>query len=776
MAKNNQRQVLPMVALRGLVIFPYMVLHFDVGRDKSIAALEEAMANDQLIFLCAQKDIRVEEPETDDIFEIGTLSKIKQVLKLPGDNLRVLVEGINRARIVEYIENENYLMVEVEKYEETFLEEGDVDVHTEALMRTVLSMFDKYSKQSNKISPEAMVSVSEVKDPGQLADIVASNIVFKFDDKQRILECFGVSERLEEIIAILSRELEISNIENEIVKNVKKQIDKSQREYYLREQMKAIQKELGEGETLQSEVEELREKIEKANLSEEARKKAEKELGRMEKMSAGSPEVGVIRSYLDWIVGLPWGVETQDNMDLAHAATVLDEDHFGLEKVKERILEYLAVRKMKNDMHGPILCFVGPPGVGKTSIARSIARALDRKFVRTSLGGVRDEAEIRGHRRTYIGAIPGRIISSIKQAGSLNPVFLFDEIDKMSHDFRGDPASAMLEVLDPEINNAFRDHYLDLEFDLSRVMFLTTANSTDTIPRPLLDRMELIELSSYTENEKAEIAKRHLIKKQCDEHGLKDGMLEINEAALSDIINLYTSESGVRSLERRIADVCRKAAREILETGATGVRVTRQNLYKYLGYPRYRRSKAGEADRTGVVTGLAWTAVGGQTLPVEAMVMDGTGKIELTGHLGDVMKESAKAGISYIRSRHDELGIDKDFYEKKDIHIHCPEGAIPKDGPSAGITMATAVLSALTDKPVRKDVAMTGEITLTGNVLPIGGLKEKVLAALRAGIKTVIIPKENEKDIYDLPQNIRRKLKFIMADDVMQVFDNSIVK
>ena len=775
MELKGQRQVLPMVALRGLVIFPFMVLHFDVGRDKSIAALEEAMANDQMIFLCAQKDIKVEEPEKEDIFEIGTISKIKQVLKLPGDNIRVLVEGVSRAKINEYIDTENFFTVGVEVYDEAILDK-EPDVRTEALMRTVLGMFEKYAKQSNKISSEAIMSVSEVKDPGQLSDLVASNIVYKFDDKQRILECFNVDERLENLIEILSRELEIAGIENEISRSVKKQIDKSQKEYYLREQMKAIQKELGEGETLQSEVEELREKISKTNLSEEARKKAEKELSRMEKMSVGSPEVGVIRSYLDWILALPWGTQTEDNMDLMHAAKVLNEDHYGLEKVKERIVEYLAVRKMKNDMRGPILCFVGPPGVGKTSIARSIARALDRKFVRTSLGGVRDEAEIRGHRRTYIGAIPGRIISSIKQAASSNPVFLFDEIDKMSSDFRGDPASAMLEVLDPEINNTFRDHYLDMDFDLSKVMFLTTANSTETIPRPLLDRMELIELSSYTENEKVEIAKRHLVKKQCAEHGLKDGMLEFADSAIAEIVEGYTSESGVRNLERNIATVCRKAAREILETGTASLRITRNNLTRYLGVPRYRRKMAEESDRTGVVTGLAWTAVGGQTLPVEAMVMDGTGKIELTGHLGDVMKESARAGISYIRSKHNELGIEKDFYEKKDIHIHCPEGAIPKDGPSAGITMATAVVSALTDKPVRRDTAMTGEITLTGNVLPIGGLKEKVLAAMRAGIKTVIIPKENEKDLTELPPTVRRKLKFILADDVMQVFENSIIK
>ena len=553
------------------------------------------------------------------------------------------------------------------------------------------------------------------------------------------------------------------------------QIDKSQREYYLKEQVKAIQRELGEADTVTSETAELRQELKKLKLSEEVLKKAEKELSRMEKMSPGSPEINVVRTYLDWIVSLPWNESTMDNLDLVHVEKILNEDHYGLEKVKQRIVEYLAVRKMKNDMRGPILCFIGPPGVGKTSVARSIARAIGRKFVRMSLGGVRDEAEIRGHRRTYIGAIPGRIVSSIKQAGSNNPVFLFDELDKMSSDFRGDPAAAMLEVLDPEINNTFRDHYLDLPFDLSKVMFLTTANTPETIPKPLLDRLEIIYIESYTEIEKFNIAKRHLIKKQAEEHGLTEEMIAIQDKALMNIIGQYTRESGVRNLEREIATLCRKAAREIIEQNKQTVKVTTKNLKKYLGIPRYTSAIAEAEDRIGVATGLAWTSMGGQILQAEATVMEGTGKLELTGQLGDVMTESAKTGLSLVRTRYEQLGIARDFYEKKDIHIHLPEGAIPKDGPSAGITMVTAVVSALTKRPVRKDIAMTGEVTLTGRVLPIGGLKEKVLAALRAGITTVIIPKGNEKDLSELPASVKRKLTFVTVEKIDEVLEESLV-
>jgi ATP-dependent Lon protease len=615
-----------------------------------------------------------------------------------------------------------------------------------------------------------------VEDPGQLADIIAANILVKMEDKQNILEAFDVQERLEKLYDILVREIQILEIERRINQRVKKQVDKLQREYYLREQLKAIQKELGERDGISDEIEEYQKLIEQANLPKEAYEKALKELDRLSKMPPGSAEVGVIRTYLDWIVELPWNVETEDNLDLKNAARILDEDHYGLTKVKERVLEYLAVHQLTRHMKGPILCFVGPPGVGKTSIARSIARALNRKFVRMSLGGVRDEAEIRGHRRTYVGAIPGRIISYMKQAGSKNPVFLFDEIDKMSSDFRGDPASALLEVLDAEQNYAFRDHYLELPFDLSKVMFLTTANTLDTIPRPLLDRMEVIQIPGYTEEEKLHIASRYLIPKQEKQHGLKEGSINIPERVIRDIINHYTREAGVRNLERHIASICRKAARRILETKQERVRITSGNLKKYLGIPIFSYKKADQQPQVGIATGLAWTAVGGDTLAIEVATMPGTGKLVLTGQLGDVMKESAHAGFSYIRSKARDFGIDPNFYNNMDIHVHVPEGAIPKDGPSAGITMTTAIISALTGIPARSDVAMTGEITLRGRILPIGGLKEKVLAAHRAGISKVIIPSENEKDLVDIPDNIKRKVKIVLVDHMEQLLEHALVE
>jgi ATP-dependent Lon protease len=765
---------LPMLPLRGLTIFPYMVLHFDVGRTRSIAALEEAMVNNQEIFLVTQQDIKVDEPEKEDIFEVGTISKIKQLLKLPGETIRVLVEGLERGRILEYTKEEPYFEVNLSTPRQ--YDEAELELQIEAISRNVLSSFEEYVKLSNKISPETLLTVHNLEDPGSLADIIAANVLVRIEDKQKVLEAFHPVERLETLYDVLIREIEILEIENKINRRVKKQVDKVQREYYLREQLKAIQKELGESEGVAGEIEAYEEKIEKANLPEEANEKAVRELNRLSKMGAGSAEGSVIRTYLDWILDLPWNMETEDSLDLKKAARILDEDHYGLEKVKERVIEYLAVRQLTKNMKGPILCFVGPPGVGKTSIAKSIARSLNRRFVRMSVGGVRDEAEIRGHRRTYVCAIPGRIIASIKQAGSKNPVFLLDEIDKMSNDFRGDPASAMLEVLDAEQNFAFRDHYLELAFDLSKVMFLTTANTLDTIPRPLLDRMEVIQISGYTEEEKRNIASRYLIPKQMKEHGIPEKGLVLSDATIGDIINYYTREAGVRNLERQIAAICRKAARRILESGKSGVRVTGSNLKKYLGAPRFHYDKVKDNNETGIVTGLAWTSVGGDTLSIEVTPMPGTGKLVLTGQLGDVMKESARAGFSYIRSRAKEFGLNDDFHEKLDIHIHIPEGAIPKDGPSAGITMTTAVISALTGIPARGDVAMTGEITLRGRILPIGGLKEKILAAHRAGIRKVLIPNENSRDLDEIGEIVKKKVNIVLVETMDDVLAHSLVR
>ncbi len=763
-----------MLPLRGLTIFPYLVLHFDVGRARSIAALEEAMVNNQEIFLVTQKDIKIEEPEIDDIYEVGTISKIKQLLKLPGETIRVLVEGLERAKILEYTKEEPFFEVVLAtpvKYDK-----AELELQMEAVSRKVLSSFEDYVKLSNKISPETLLTVNNLEDPERLADVIAANVLVRTEDKQKVLEAFHPVERLETLYEIMIREIEILKIENKINLRVKKQVDKLQREYYLREQLKAIQKELGESDGIAGEIEEYQEKIEKADLPDEAHEKAIRELNRLSKMGPGSAEGTVIRTYLDWILDLPWNVETEDNLDLKRAARILDEDHYGLEKVKERVIEYLAVRQMTKNMKGPILCFVGPPGVGKTSIAKSIARALNRRFVRMSVGGVRDEAEIRGHRRTYVGAIPGRIISSIRQAGSKNPVFLLDEIDKMSHDFRGDPASALLEVLDAEQNFAFRDHYLDLPFDLSKVMFLTTANTLDTIPRPLLDRMEVIQISGYTEEEKLNIASKYLIPKQMKEHGMPEKSLIMSETTVRDIINYYTREAGVRNLERQISAICRKAARRILETGNASVRVTSSNLRKYLGPPRFHYDKAEENNSVGLVTGLAWTSVGGDTLSIEVTTMAGTGKLVLTGQLGDVMKESARAGFSFIRSRAKQFGLEEDFHEKMDIHIHIPEGAIPKDGPSAGITMTTAVISALTEIPARGEVAMTGEITLRGRILPVGGLKEKILAAHRAGIKKVLIPYENRRDLDEIPDNVKKKVEIVPVETMDEVLSHALVR
>ena len=768
-------QKMPMVALRGLVVFPYMVLHFDIGREKSVQALERSMALGKDIFLSAQKDISVENPSLDDIYSVGTVAKIKQVLKLPGDTIRVLAEGLYRGKVRKLLRESPYLEVEIEAYDNHEPPRAE-DIIKEAYMRKISDMFSLFSRMSTQISSETLMMITSLEKPGEFADVVAANVIVKMDDRQKVLECVDELQRLKMLAEIFSHEIEILKIDKEIDSSVRMQIDKSQKEYFLREQIKAIQKELGEAENDAAEQQKLREKIELLPMSAEAREKALRELKRLSMMSPGSPEATVSRSYLDWITDLPWGMYTQDNLDLKNVRKVLDEDHYGLEKLKDRIIEYLAVRKLRDDMKGPILCFAGPPGVGKTSIAKSIARALNKKFVRMSLGGVHDEAEIRGHRRTYIGAVPGRVISSIKEAQSMNPLFLFDEIDKMASDFRGDPAAAMLEVLDPEINNTFADHYLDIGFDLSKVMFITTANDVENIPRPLYDRMEIINVSSYTDEEKLQIAKRHLIGKQAKEHGLDKKQVRIPDAVILDIIHLYTAESGVRNLEREIATVMRKSAVEIVNNHLEKISVTKRNLKKYLGLPKRTESLVPKENTVGVVTGLAWTAVGGQTLPVEVLLMEGSGKLELTGQMGDVMKESARTGFSLVRALGEEYNIPGDINEKYDLHIHIPEGAIPKDGPSAGITMVTAMVSAITGRAVRCDVAMTGEVTLTGRVLQIGGLREKSLAALRAGITEIIVPAMNKSDIDELPAPVVQHVKFHYVSNIREVLKIALVK
>jgi len=771
---TEKKYILPMIPLRGLTIFPYMVLHFDIGREKSIRALEEAFMKNQLIFVTTQKEAEIEDPSIDDVYKVGTITKVKQMLKLPGELIRVLVEGISRAEIQQVTRDDEFFEVEVIEKEEQ--KEIEKTPELEALMRSVISAFEEYVNMTSRLPIDSLYSVISIEEPGRLADMIAAHISLNTNQSQQLLECFDVNKRLETLLGFLMKELEILNIEREINAKVRSQIDKLQKEYYLREQLKAIKAELGETDEIDQEIEEYEKKINEKDLPEEVRKKAKEELKRLSKMAPGSAEASVVRTYLDWILDLPWNYETEDILDLKRAQKILDEDHYGLKKVKERIIEFLAVRSFYNKIKSPILCLVGPPGVGKTSLGRSIARAMNRKFVRLSLGGVRDEAEIRGHRRTYVGAIPGGIINSIKIAGSKNPVFLLDEIDKMSSDFRGDPASAMLEVLDPEQNSTFRDHYLDLPFDLSKVLFITTANTVDTIPAPLLDRMEVIYVSGYTEEEKLHIAKDYLIPKILKEHGVPDNKIIIQESAIYGIISEYTREAGVRGLEKNLSQIVRKAIKKIVEENAQVVKVGKRNLQSYLGKPIYRPDKANQKDEVGIVFGLAWTRVGGEILTVEASIMPGSGKLNLTGQLGDVMKESAQAGFSYIRANAEKLNIDKDFYKNIDIHIHVPEGAIPKDGPSAGITMVTAMVSALKKVPVRKDVAMTGEITLTGKVLPIGGVKEKVLAAHRAGIGKVILPQENKRDLDEIPQSVKRKLEFKFVEKIDEVLDFALVK
>ncbi|MDH6431118.1 endopeptidase La [Paenibacillus sp. FSL L8-0493] len=772
MTNKTKGRRFPLLPLRGLLVYPSMVLHLDVGREKSVRALEKAMVEDNLILLCSQSEVNIEEPGQDDIFRVGTVANVRQMLKLPNGTIRVLVEGVERAEIINYIDNDEYYEVMARELPE----DEDSDQECDALMRTVLNQFEHYITLSKKVTPETLAAVSDIEEPGRLADVITSHLSLKIKDKQEILETIDVSKRLEKLLDILNNEREVLELERKINQRVKKQMEKTQKEYYLREQMKAIQKELGEKEGRVGEAEELRTLMEEKNVPERVKEKMEKEIDRLEKMPVSSAEGGVIRNYVDWLLSLPWSEQTEDDLDIKKAEQVLDEDHYGLEKPKERVLEYLAVQQLVKKLKGPILCLVGPPGVGKTSLARSIARSLNRKFVRISLGGVRDEAEIRGHRRTYVGAMPGRIIQGMKTAGTINPVILLDEIDKMAADFRGDPSSALLEVLDPEQNNTFSDHFVELPFDLSNVMFVTTANVVHNIPRPLLDRMEMLFIPGYTELEKLQIGSRYLLPKQKKNHGLAEDQLIIEDDSLLRIVREYTRESGVRNLEQQIAALCRKAAKQIVSEEKEKVVILPDDIKDYLGASKYRYGMAELEDQIGTVTGLAWTEVGGDTLLIEVTVVQGTGKLTLTGQLGDVMKESAQAAFSYTRSKAEELGLQPDFYEKIDIHIHIPEGAIPKDGPSAGITIATALISALTKRYVSKDVAMTGEITLRGRVLPIGGLKEKSLAAHRAGYKKILLPKDNERDLKDIPESVRNDVEFVPVSNMDQVLHHALVE
>lgn len=762
----------PLLPLRGILVYPSMVLHLDVGRKKSVAALEEAMMEDQEIFLVSQKQAAINDPTPDEIFRVGTLAKIKQMLKLPNGTVRVLVEGIYRGEIIKYDETRDNFIVSIQETPDIH---GD-PTEEEALMRLLLRQFAQYIKVSRKITQETLATVSDIDEPSRLADLIASHLTLKIKDKQDILETVNVSDRLQKLIDIISNEKKVLSIEKKIGQRVKTSMEKTQKEYYLREQLKAIQQELGDHDGKTGEVSELKKDIEASDMPEHIKKVAFKELDRFEKVPQTSAESSVIRNYLDWLISLPWTEKTEDKIDMQAVKKVLDEDHHGLTDVKERILEYLAVQKLTDSVKGPILCLVGPPGVGKTSLAQSIARAIERNYVRISLGGVRDEAEIRGHRRTYIGAMPGRIIQGMKRAKTINPVFLLDEIDKMSNDFRGDPSAAMLEVLDPEQNNSYSDHFIEETYDLSKVLFIATANNVNSIPGPLLDRMELISLSGYTEVEKLHIAKEHLLPKQVKENGLKPSNLQIRDEALLQIVRTYTREAGVRNLERQLAKVCRKAAKIIISGEKKRVVVTVKNLEDFLEKPLYRYGLMEVVDQVGAATGLAYTSAGGDILSIEVSHYPGKGKLILTGKLGEVMQESAQAASSYVRSRAKELHIPADFYEKFDIHIHVPEGATPKDGPSAGITIATALVSSLTGRAVRKEVGMTGEITLRGRVLPIGGLKEKSLSAHRAGLTTIIIPKENEKDIASIPESVQQNVTFIPVSHLDEVLEIALVE
>ncbi|CCL97091.1 endopeptidase La [Clostridioides difficile] len=769
---------LPLIPLRGLAIFPYMILNFDIGREISLKALDQAMMDEELIFLTSQKEAEVDEPGEEDFYHVGTICKVKQMIKLPGDTVRVLVEGVSRGRVKKIEQEDGYFRAVIEEivFDSDNLD-SETEVEIEAFVRNVFDAFEEYINIGNRVSPEILISLADIEDVDRFIDTIAANIYLKSSQKQEILEEFDIRKRLELIYSILLEEIDILKIEKKITLRVKKQMNKVQKEYYLREQLKAIQKELGEEEDINSEADEYREKLKKIKSPKTTKEKIEKEIDKFSKISSMSPDVSVSRNYLDTIFSLPWNKETKDKLDITKAKDILDEDHYGLEKVKERILEYLAIRTLAKSLKGPIICLVGPPGTGKTSIVKSIARALNRKFVRISLGGVRDEAEIRGHRRTYVGSIPGRIINGVKEAQTKNPVFLFDEIDKMAADYKGDPASAMLEVLDPEQNKDFVDHYLEIPFDLSKILFVTTANSLGNIPRPLLDRMEVIEVSGYIEEEKLNIAKKYLLPKQIKEHALKESFIKIDDETLRSIINHYTREAGVRTLERTIGKICRKVAKKYVEDPTLEeVVINKSDLETYLGKDMFKYQLAEVNPQIGLVNGLAWTEVGGVTLEVEVNVLKGKGEIVLTGKLGDVMKESAKTGISYIRSIVDKFDIDPEFYKTNDIHIHIPEGAVPKDGPSAGITMALAVISALTKRPVPGNIAMTGEITLRGRVLAVGGIKEKLLAAHRAGITKVLIPKECEADLDEIPENVKEKMEFVLVEHMDEVLEQALLK
>ncbi len=777
--KSSKEQLsLPLLPLRDLIIFPHMMMPLFVGRDRSIRALEEAMNNQTDIVLVAQKDAKTNTPEPKDIYEIGTIGSIIQLLRLPDGTVKVLVEGKERARIDEFVEQEKFYTVKVTPLEETPINE----LETQALVRSIKTTFENYVKLNKRIPPEILMRVSSIENAGELADIIVAQLNLKIEDKQKLLAVVDTGKRLEELLNIMTGEIEILEVEKRIKSRVKKQMEQSQREYYLNEQMQAIQKELGDKDDFQAELDDLIEQASKKKLPEAAKKKLEKEVKKLRMMSPMSAEAAVVRNYIDWIVSLPWGSYQNETLDLVKAKKVLDEDHWGLEKVKDRIVEHLAVQTLTSENKGPIICLVGPPGVGKTSLGRSIARALNREFERISLGGVRDEAEIRGHRRTYVGALPGRMIQSLRKCKSSNPLILLDEIDKMSMDFRGDPSAALLEVLDPEQNKTFADHFLEVDYDLSKVLFFTTANSLHPIPRPLLDRMEIIDLQGYIEKEKLEIAKKYLVPKQIKQHGLEDYKVEFSEAAVKHIISFYTKEAGVRTLERTIGTVCRKTAREIVEyelkgkskTKKTGYKITPKKVEELLGPKKFKYGKIEKANEIGLTNGLAWTEVGGDLLVVEVSVVPGRGKFTITGQLGDVMKESCTAALSYVRSRGPLFGIDKEYYANHDVHIHAPEGAIPKDGPSAGIAITTSIVSALMRIPVKRTVAMTGEVTLRGRVLAIGGLKEKIIAAHRGGIKTVIIPKDNEKDLIDIPKEVLKDLKVISVDHVDQVLVNAL--
>ena len=770
--KNDNLTVnesLPVLPLRDIVVFPHMIVPLFVGREKSIKALEEAMNADKNILLAAQRDARIDDPIPEEINEVGTLSSILQMLRLPDGTVKVLVEGQRRVLVKDFLQTEEYFSATFEELETP----GDLTAELEAMMRSIVERFERYAKLNKKVPQEILSTLATLTEPGKFADTVAAHLLIKIEDKQDLLELVDISRRMDSVLQVLETEIEILQIERKIRSRVKRQMERTQKEYYLNEQMRAIQKELGEKDESKAEAQELEEKIKEAGMPEDVHDKVMKELRRLKMMAPMAAEATVVRNYIDWLISVPWSHSTEDKMDIIEAEKILEEDHYGLKKVKERILEYLAVHQLIGNLRGPILCFVGPPGVGKTSLAKSIARSIGRNFVRLSLGGVRDEAEIRGHRRTYIGALPGRIIQSMKRAESINPVFLLDEVDKMSMDFRGDPSSALLEVLDPEQNNAFSDHYLEVDYNLSKVMFITTANSLDPIPAALRDRMEVIRIAGYTEPEKLNIAKKFLVKKQMEANVLNDENVNLTEKGLLEIIRGYTRESGVRNLEREIASVCRKVAREVVKEkeDRKRIQVSPKVVRDFLGVPKFKHDIIEEKDRVGLTTGLAWTEVGGEILQTEVSILEGKGNLILTGKLGDVMQESARAALSYIRSRSEELGLPRDFYQKVDIHVHVPEGAIPKDGPSAGITLATSLASALTGRPVRYDLAMTGEITLRGRVLKIGGLKEKLLAANRGGVSDVIIPRENEIDLTEVPKEILKGLTVTPVDNMDEVLN-----